>query len=496
MGAIPMKNAQVADSWRRLRAENRYRPVVSSIRVQSLKGFKDDELRFDTPIAVICGGNGVGKTHLLQAIWLAIDPAAASAANSVSHRIGGATINIGVILEGNEARSEIALTEAGNTSAGQPPVCSIARMDPGLARLAQDYFEKEADIGGLLEGLPEHRLESNETDIINYIVGKNYTEVTFVDVELSDDIVYPFCRVTENGQSYDIRTMGLGELAAMCVYWLVRRTPARSIILLEEPESFLNPRSQAHLIDFIVSHAAEKNCSCIISTHSPNVVKKFNNEELYFIIKLTAEGAIIGNKINNVYFKKQIGLNIGIPVVLLVEDQVALDACISWVSTSADLRERDIEICIVAGTSELDSFVHAWPGHSKTVCVVALYDGDQRPRLEQMRRDRPDRWARPTYACLPGGVSMEALLRTFTRREGQSAAEALKLSVEQFAAIQGNIEGMDEHDWLSHLAGRVGRPKANVIHELLQAWLATPAGQEASASALLELVSAINQQTT
>ena len=55
----------------------------------------------------------------------------------------------------------------------------------------------------------------------------------------------PFLEVEVDGISYDFRSMGLGEFAALVLLWRLRRLRANTVVLLEGPETYLSARASS-----------------------------------------------------------------------------------------------------------------------------------------------------------------------------------------------------------------------------------------------------------
>src|SRR5207249_4749613 len=104
---------------------------------------------------------------------------------------------------------------------------------------------------------------------------KEYSECKIFEVPEYDEIEkFPYFKATSNGVSYGSETMGQGELSLLIVLWELLTLPKNSILLLEEPETHVSPRSQEALMNVIAQNIVEKGIWTIVTTHSPVIVSK------------------------------------------------------------------------------------------------------------------------------------------------------------------------------------------------------------------------------
>lgn len=65
--------------------------------------------------------------------------------------------------------------------------------------------------------------------------------------------------------------MGLGELSY--IYWCLVRAPEHSILIVDEPETYLAHYSQTALLDVLAMFCSEKSIWGVIATHSFTILK-------------------------------------------------------------------------------------------------------------------------------------------------------------------------------------------------------------------------------
>ncbi len=115
-------------------------------------------------------------------------------------------------------------------------------------------------------------LEQNQINVINQILGKNYTEVKLVKHSFFGNIegytVKIFCK-----QQYTEAFAGSGEFAIIMLVWeLTKDNVNNCLILLDEPETSLHPSAQINLMSWLCEEVKNQKHQIVIATHSPNII--------------------------------------------------------------------------------------------------------------------------------------------------------------------------------------------------------------------------------
>jgi len=102
----------------------------------------------------------------------------------------------------------------------------------------QDLYGRFDNPEDIINGSGARLLAENELENLNYLAKREYREIKLYEVEINDETM-PFFEVTLGPARYDSRTMGAGEFAAFFLWWNLARAARNSILLIEEPETFL-----------------------------------------------------------------------------------------------------------------------------------------------------------------------------------------------------------------------------------------------------------------
>ena len=94
-----------------------------------------------------------------------------------------------------------------------------------------------------------------------------------------------YFEVTTEGVTYGSEMMGLGELALHLMLWHLERVEPQSIMLIEEPETHISPRSQQALLNVLARASARKKLWVIVTTHSAGIVARIPREHIRLVYR-------------------------------------------------------------------------------------------------------------------------------------------------------------------------------------------------------------------
>jgi hypothetical protein len=98
---------------------------------------------------------------------------------------------------------------------------------------------------------------------------------------------------------------------------------------MEEPESYLAPRSQEALLDVIAKIAADKRLWIILTTHSPSIIKNIPMEHIRLLSRVNESVEITTPTYDSEYLYS-LGLKPNRLGVILVEDRCARELSKCW----------------------------------------------------------------------------------------------------------------------------------------------------------------------
>jgi predicted ATPase len=116
-----------------------------------------------------------------------------------------------------------------------------------------------------------------ELEDLNYILGKSYENIKIIEHKYYNG-TWGITILFNEGKEYSEANAGSGEFIIANVINKINKTPKKSLLLLDEPELSLHPGAQKRFMQFIFKKIVDKKLQVIISTHSPEIIKKLPNK--------------------------------------------------------------------------------------------------------------------------------------------------------------------------------------------------------------------------
>lgn len=316
-------------------------------------------------------------------------------------------------------------------------------------------------------------LTTNETKLISEVLRKNYKKIELTEIdEFELEIGYgwpaiPFFRLEDEYRKYDIRSASLGEVAGLLIYWQLRRAEKGSVILLEEPESFLSEISQAALVNLMAVFADRRKFSILFTSHSSRMLAPLAEGEMRFM-KASAAGARASDLMTLENVRHHFGLIPTVSRVVVVEDVGAkryLEEVLRLVRPSILAK---MQIIAGEGESWVTNVRRSIPLKIEGLRCVGVYDGDMRGNPVT----RPDEGWPALF--LPGSQALDFLTRQHLRADSRAAASLLAVSEATMELAISEHEGVDHHDWVRHVSNAIGVEQSHMFRKLVALWLDDP----------------------
>lgn len=320
-----MREAKVNDIWKSLYNIDKYDYKIKNIK---LKGIVNGSFEAYKGISAICGLNGVGKSTIM----LAIKDALGIYMNRFeSNKIKNQKVEMEIEIKKDDKKVQVK-NEEGKRLPDVLKTNSLAYyLDYGLAVKANEYLMQD-NLKELLDQYEETPFSKKELEDISYLVGKQYTKCTVTEIydendngyqeEEGKEINIPFFKVESQGIEYDSLTMGLGESILFYFYWFFRYISKSCIVIFEEPEAFLNIKSQQNLMNLICKKCNEVGINIIVTTHSPYIINKIREDNIYILNKFKKYTHLINSE-NKHSALKNLGMYLHKKGIFYVEDEVA-----------------------------------------------------------------------------------------------------------------------------------------------------------------------------
>jgi predicted ATPase len=483
-----LRRARFDDHWRRTFSRS-YGTKLESISYRSLSCLSDGTIRFRSGINAIIGGNGVGKSTIVAAISEILNRATVGEAIGHSGRLAGSDLHAVVQHNGASIELNVASNASGSRVHSEEFSGTVEWLEPSyLALECCRTVHGDQNFSDHLEAVTPLQLDKNELGVASYLVGKRYDTCEIFEISDYGNMErFPYFRVTNGEVTYGSEGMGQGELALLLLYWVLKDIPNNSILIIEEPETHVSPRSQEAAMNLLAKYCDEKGLWAIVTTHSPAILKRIPREHIRMIAK-DAGRAIVRDNATNLEIALLLDTGISYRGVILVEDNAAktflisiLDAC------DPDIRSQ-FEIVVAGSDGDISAALRYMPKTTRWFNIVGVYDGDVR----QTTKTDELRWP---AVFLPGDSSPEELLIEAVHNL-QTPADTLSAQFnkgkDEVTTALGIVAGIDHHDWIGELSRALMIEYPTLIAGLVKLWLSTSENHTLANQLCTELRSAIN----
>lgn len=475
-----MRLATVQDVWRDV-DKTAPRLFLNCCTFTNIPGISDGEIQFQSALTAICGPNGAGKSALLKSIWAALHWDAASKREETIARIGDGNVSAQLTYTAATYTASMSKLER-KCEPVLPTEAPVAHIES--AKEVFDYkarLTSKGDPTALIVGGEKKALSDDERKLLSYVCGKDYSSISVVEIEDIEPVT-PFFTVVEYGVTYDSRTMSMGELAAFLVFWTIRSAEMGSLILLEEPESFISPIGQAALINMLAALCVKKKAMIIFTTHSPQLIAPLSSKQKVFIMRSAAKAAFMPHDAHD---QSELALGLSPPrsFILAFEDRAAKELARFLMALKSPKTLKKIFLSSWEGASKITNVLRIFARDLKTISIIGVFDGDQRASAE----------VSPTigkYVFLPGITPIEEQFRNVTRFKASDIASRLEIPEGSFTAILAGTAGHDHHEWFEQLVMATGFSFDHVFSAFTYVWLSDEAN-ERSANTFVEEINTI-----
>lgn len=436
-----------------------YTTSLTSVSVITEDG-ADHSVIFGPGLAVLCGGNGAGKSTTLGALYRCLT------ANEIQTSLPSIPLWIASI-EVTGIHSGMAWNTTYNLSprsfSGSCPA-SVYYLD--AAASTEDLIKKfrgDDNPKDLIEGIDPARFSSELVEMLSLSLRRQYSEVLVYEITSfsEDDVAIPYFSVESMNRRYELLNMGRGELSAIYLIWQLSQYEPGSIVLIEEPEAHLATYSQKKLFDVLVHFAAERDLTIIASSHSPGLFQSLPDDHTVLVTTSPIPG--FKSAISTAELAEHLGLDGQARMALvIVEDRVAAILLKSLTVHLDHELLRHISLAYAQNGASGVCRVLAEIEHAMrppTCVVVGILDGDERVPAASGELQ--------LVGFLPGNAAPEEIIRNalneWRMESEKSWIPSLAGGVSALEMELERVDGLDHHDWLTDLGKRYGGLETFVI---------------------------------
>jgi predicted ATPase len=400
-----MRQARIDDHWRRALARE-YLVRLTEVSLQGVTCIANTSVKFSGGLNAIVGSNGVGKSTFAAAVAQLLSNAAPLPGASYRERLGGSKISGTVSTPDGELHLAIEDDGTGGRRfTGDEFKGEMRWLDASL--LAGQYVARilaDQNFDDVLESVTPRELGPDDLAEASYLVGKAYTSLKVYEISDYDKIDrFPYFVAQSQGVEYGSEAMGRGELALLLTYWTLKDLPKNSILLLEEPETHVSPRSQDCLMNIVAKTCEKSGVWVLMTTHSPTVIRRLPQTQIKLLGRGETHSSVLGGA-TNVDIATILGGGVAFRGAALMEDEAAMGFLISAVEDLSPDLLRQLEFVVAGSESEITKVLKVMPSTDTWLTLIGIYDGDVRGTID----GKEFRWP---FGFLPGGSAPDLLLR-------------------------------------------------------------------------------------
>ncbi|WP_369253361.1 ATP-dependent nuclease [Geodermatophilus amargosae] len=427
------------------------------------------EISHLSPLTILCGNNGTGKSSLLAlmaaTLWGSRD-------HLPAHLHEGTAI-LRTATPKEAAQLSIDLAD-GLVAGGPPSFTETIMVDASSdARASRQALSFEENLAEYVEQFGAREFPSGQLELIRYVTRKDYRRVAVYELErrsenpeeavseeaLSETTPY-FVIETPDGVAYDSLSMGLGELAALTLLWRLFQAPPGSLLLIEEPEAHVSPASQAALLNVIARVASERSLTSIVSTHSVEMLQKVPVSAVR-VLEVMGIDVNVRAPRNLEEARVLLGLPARPAALVIVEDRLAQVVLHELLSLSGELAGLGVQISWAGSVENVKRAVDSCNSLSPRQPAVGVLDGDQRN-------------LGGTRLCLPGDTSPEEELMAALASKPRLASRTLGRADSEIRTALSSVAGQDPHEAWHELVQRLALNSESLARLSVRVWLTTP----------------------
>ncbi len=481
---MSLRGARLDDHWRRI-LQRHYPTKVRQLTFRNLACLVDSKVTFEGGINAIVGGNGVGKSTLIAAITELVSGDLTRLTNEYRRKLKGSETEAATLSEDVESTVSVGHDASGNrTFSAELFPGHSTWLDPSeLGKRCITQINSDQNFADLLESVTPLILNPSDLAVASYLVGKRYTAMEMFEInDYADFERMPYFRVTAADVTYGSESMGRGELSLLLTYWTIRDLPKNSVLVLEEPETHVSPRSQDCLMNVLAKFSDEKGLWVIVTTHSPAIIRRIPSEHLILVARADGEAVTLQNPRRG-DISILLGAGTGFGGMLLVEDECAKSFLMAVLEQYAPEILRTHEVVAASSESKITAVLKNLPRTGDWFSVIGVFDGDMREKLSGSVVNWP-------FIFLPGKESPERELLAVTDESDfvQLLGGELQKPIEAILISLNHAAGCDPHEFFGLMASALSLSKNEVQRAFARVWLRKMSGDKSIAMFIKELL--------
>ena len=455
-----MRSAEANKYWRDLYSSSKYSTYLESLELKDCMGYTGN-ITFHKGITIFCGLNGVGKSTIISCIKQALGVVD----NSIITNEKGQGVNHAILVHNGCSKSITPNSSALDQGLEEH---KIVYIDSNQSIELLKFWSEQKNLNEYLDQFEANNLSSNQLEEVSWLIGKDYAECKMIETDEESNYVSVYFEVLQRERYYTSVDMGLGEHLLMYMYYVLSNIENNSILIIEEPESFISVISQLKLMDYLAEISSKKRISIIMTTHSPYILSMIKDESIHIVGNVFGK-MIIDSEDSVEEAKGHLG-NINCyqnakQATVFVEDYTARIFLETMLNEDAAYLKNIIDIVSVEGCEGISNRLSYNDCQYMSHRLIGVYDDDMKDKLDVERIKWP-------YLFMPIKDCVEKELLRFIEIETNIDAicNNTRINKRRLLLSLSKRAGEDYHDWFIDMCNDIEIAPNNFIRIFYNIW--------------------------
>jgi predicted ATPase len=371
--------------------------------------------------------------------------------------------------------------------------CAVVSLSE-LIHYLQYEIGKRTDVEGLVEENSPLSDDKVRSDAVQDLVRRDYDEIKWYAVQMADspfqaivgEDVVPIFKVKHAGQEYDFRTMGLGELSAHLLMWILAYTKERADeaastpLLLDEPDAFMPPPSRNVILSYLVEEAFGRSSPIVVASHSLELIRPAldSNSAVYLAeaansITTVGPSHALSDRVAGLF-----GQSAPVEWLIFCEDESAYFLSGELLRAIAPRFWQSCRLLWCKnGYSDLEKIWEHLPRPSVSpegmMNFAFFADGDKVEDVKKAISKTGKRFKDGDLfwplLCLPGDP--DALMKGAAELESEWLAGELRMTSDSLKGLLESLRGREVHNWVEGVLGGASVDRQGTLRALATAFV-------------------------